>query len=83
MLVVCVLAAGLRQQLLRQVLGRSKRSAEEEEALGVSVALIKRPLGIVLTERDGGGVRVTAMDPRGNAVRASADVGSTLLDKEG
>ena len=40
----------------------------------VTIAKIPRPLGIVLEERTGGGVEVIAINPRGNAVKAGADV---------
>jgi len=47
--------------------------------MAITIAFVARPLGLVLTERGGGGVAVTAMDAKGNAVSEDVAVNDVLI----
>ena len=62
--------------------GRSASASvpnEDEEGLMVTIAKVRRPLGVILEEREGGrGVEVLDIDPRGNAAGEDVLVGDRL-----
>jgi len=45
----------------------------------VTIAKVKRPLGMILEERAGGGVEILEIDPRGNAAGEDALAGDRVL----
>ena len=54
--------------------------SEDEEGLMVTIAKVRRPLGLILEEREGGrGVEVLDIDPRGNAAGEDVLVGDRVL----
>ena len=90
-LALCLLSAGARalvwpQASTRGGRGRSASAAsasapsEDEEGLMVTIARVRRPLGVILEEREGGrGVEVLDIDPRGNAAGEDVLVGDRVL----
>ena len=86
-LALCLLSAGARAFVWPHVSTRGGRgrsasasSPSDEEGLMVTIAKVRRPLGLILEEREGGrGVEVLDIDPRGNAAGEDVLVGDRVL----
>ena len=90
-LALCLLSAGARAFVWPHAStgggrGRPASAAsasapnDDEEGLMVTIAKVRRPLGVILEEREGGrGVEVLDIDPRGNAAGEDVLVGDRVL----
>ena len=60
--------------------GALRAAQDDEDGLMVTIAKVRRPLGVILEEReDGRGVEVLDIDPRGNAANEDVLVGDRVL----
>ena len=60
--------------------GALRAAQDDEEGLMVTIAKVRRPLGVILEEREGGrGVEVLDIDPSGNAAGEDVLVGDRVL----
>ena len=87
LLAYCMLSAGARAFIWPHVStgggrGRSASAsapAGDDEGLMVTIAKVRRPLGLILEEREGGGVEVLDIDPSGNSAGEDVLVGDRVL----
>ena len=60
--------------------GALRAAQDDEDGLMVTIAKVRRPLGVILEEReDGRGVEVLDIDPSGNAAGEDVLVGDRVL----
>ena len=82
-LLACCLLASVQAFLCSRAAQRGallRAAHDDEEGLMVTIAKVRRPLGLILEEREGGrGVEVLDIDPRGNAAGEDVLVGDRVL----
>ena len=84
-LALCMLSAGARAFTSSpaqpfSLIRTASTPTGDDEGLMVTIAKVRRPLGLILEEREGGrGVEVLDIDPRGNAAGEDVLVGDRVL----